>query len=64
MIEESQIRKQRGVNKKTLKQEIPVTMLSDNTKGQGIIQNVLKMANDNHFKVKLPILIKVWAYLH
>ena len=59
MIEESQIRKQRGVNKKTLKQEIPVTMLSHNTKGQGIIQNVLKMANDIHFKVKLPILIKV-----
>ena len=34
-------------------------MPSDNTKGQGIIQNVLKMANDIHFKVKLPILIKV-----
>ena len=59
MIEESQITKQPGVNKKTLKQEIPVTMLSDNTKGQGITENVLKMADDIHFKVKLPILIKV-----
>ena len=59
MIEESQITKQCEFNKKILKQEIPVTILSDNTKGQGITQNVLKMANDIHFKVKLPILIKV-----
>ena len=33
-------------------------MLSDNTKGQDITQNVLKMANDIYFKVKLPILKK------
>ena len=59
MIEESQITKQCEFNKKISKQEIPVTILSDNTKGQGITQNVLKMANDIHFKVKLPILIKV-----
>ena len=59
MIEDTQIRKQCEVNKKNLKQEIPVTMLSDNTKGQGITENVLKMADDIHFKVKLPILIKV-----
>ena len=59
MIEENQIRKQCEINKKILKQEIPVTMLSDNTKGQRITQNVLKMANDIHFKVKIPIVIKV-----
>ena len=59
MIEESQIRKQCEGNKKILKQEIPVTMLFHNTKGQGITQNVLKMTNYIHFKVKLPILIKV-----
>ena len=59
MIEESQITKQYEFNKKILKQEIPITMLSDNIKRQGITQNVLKMANDIHFKVKLPILIKV-----
>ena len=59
MIEESQITKQYEFNKKILKQEIPITMLSNNIKRQGITQNVLKMANDIHFKVKLPILIKV-----
>ena len=59
MIEDTQIRKQCEVNKKNLKQKIPVAMLSDNTKGQGITENVLKMADDIHFKVKLPILIKV-----
>ena len=39
-------------------------MLSDNTKGHEITQNVLKMANDIYFKAKLPILIKLCAYLH
>ena len=59
MIEESQITKQCEVNKRILKQEMPVTMLSDNTRGKGITQNVLKMANDIHFKIKRPILINV-----
>ena len=39
-------------------------MLSDNTEGHEITQNVLKMANDIYFKAKLPILIKLCAYLH
>ena len=34
-------------------------MLSDNTKGQDITQNILKMANDIYFKAKIPILIKL-----